>query len=258
MKKLKYICICTPTLGSVSIEWTAMLKDLLWPMNTCYMNVFVKDDIGGEIAEARNKIVAQAMSYENEHREVTKLFWLDDDVLPSRTALLALNNHDKDIVSGVYFTRCDVSEPLIFPGRGQGTLPFIPDKIYGTGKRYSKDESEILGHGMGLCLIKMDVYKEMQKEIDLDKYGNPQWYKTTTVSDATVEHNTLFLGGTEDLYFLNKANEMGFRPVVDCSRHTFGFHYDMKAQIGFPKDKWEERKTGKITWKVDNKVIEWN
>jgi hypothetical protein len=245
---MKFIAVCVPTLGNVSIEWAQALRALVLPMNTGYCECFGKDDLGGKIAETRNAIVAKALSYESPEREITHLFWLDDDVICNRTAILALKRHDCDIASGVYFLKGDYGEPLIFPSRGGGTLPFVPDETF-----------EVWGHGMGLTLVKLDVYKHMLDEgLPNDSCGRPQWYKTPGAEDAEVLHEVLFMGGTEDLYFLEAASKLGYKPLVDTSYGAFGWHYDAKHQIGYPKRQWEQyRKREPIVWDTPDGPVVW-
>jgi hypothetical protein len=168
MLKVKAIVLCTPSLGAVSLWWTRQIAELMWPLNLGHRVCFARDAVGGEIAETRNLIVQQCLDMESESVEIDSLFWVDDDVLVSRAALVSLYAHHRPIVSGVYFTKSEPGLPLLFPGRLQGTLPFVPDKTI-----------EVWGHGMGLCLVKAEVYRRMLAEgLPLDKYGRPEWYKT--------------------------------------------------------------------------------
>ncbi len=245
----KFIALATPTLGSVSIEWASTLRALAFPLNTGYVNFFTIDVAGGEIAETRNRCVQLALDYETADCEVSHILWLDDDVIASRMALLRLLSHNTDIASGVYFTKCDPAEPLIFPGRGCGTTPFVPDQVF-----------ETWGCGMGICLVRTEVYRRMAREIDLgrDRYGRPAWYRTTGAEHATFEDGVLWMGGTEDLAMLNLAGSIGYRPVVDTSRLCFGWHYDAANRKGYPREQWQQRMTGQpIVWPTPDGPVTW-
>lgn len=248
----KFIARCTPTLGAVSIWWHIAAESLMWPMNYGRQTSAIRDTIGGEIAETRNKLVSMALSFENEDREVTHIFWLDDDVICTRGALLQLIHHDLDIVSGVYFTKSpgDISEPLIFPAEGEGTDKFLPGRTY-----------HVWGHGMGLCLIRTEVYKKMQRELNLplDKYGHPEWYRTTgRVEDIKVVDEVIYSGGTEDLYFLDKANKLGYRPLIDTNKHAFGFHYDLQRHTGYPEKQWKQYENRQpVEWDTPDGIVRW-
>ncbi len=245
----RFIAVCTPTLGRVSIEWASTLRALAWPLNTGYVNFFTLDVEGGEIAETRNRCVQLALDYESDRCEVSHLLWLDDDVIASRLALLRLLSHDVDIASGCYFTRNDPAEPLIFPGRGAGTTPFVPDRVF-----------ETWGHGMGLALVRSGVYRRMAREQDLglDRYGRPAWYRTTGAEDASLEDGVLWMGGTEDLYFLERAGRLGYRPLMDTSRLAFGWHVDPGGRQGYPREQWSQRIRGQpIVWRTPDGPVEW-
>ncbi len=180
---------------------------------------------------------------------MSHVFWIDDDVIVSRMALLELLSAHVDIVSGVYFTKCDPAEPLIFPGRGCGTTPFVPDRLFKTW-----------GTGMGCTLIRTDVYRRMLRDLPLglDKYGHPAWYRTTGDDTASFEDGVLWRGGTEDLYMLNEAQKLGFQPWANTSRRAFGWHYDRERRQGYPVEQWAQRLAGKpIVWKTPDGPITW-
>lgn len=247
--KLKLIAFATPTLGSVSIEWASVFRSIALPLNVGMTNFFVRDSVGGEIAETRNRCVQLALSAENDGLEISHIFWLDDDVICTRLSLLKLLSHNRDIASGVYFTRCEASEPLIFPHKGGGTTPFVPDQAF-----------ETWGHGSGLTLVRLSVYKRMAQELDLgrDKYGRPQWYKTPGIADATVENGVAFVGGSEDLLFLDQAAKLGIRGFVDTSRLAFGWHWDARTNQGYPLKQWRQQQAGKaIEWETPDGVKVW-
>ncbi len=244
--KTRIIAVCIPTLGLLHVNWVAAFMELIWPLNTGKAQLFVT---GKSVAEARNETVARALSIENEDREVTHLFWIDDDVIIPRTALLQLLRHRRSIASGVYFTRAELGEPLIFPNAGGGTLEFIPDRAF-----------EVWGHGMGLTLVETEVYRKMQQELDLgtDQFGYPAWYRTTGGEDCKVEKQILDSGGTEDLYFLDRAGKIGFTGFVDCTANAFGWHHERKSNKGYPEKQYKQMKKGQpIVWETSEGTITW-
>lgn len=248
MSKMKCIVICTPSLGAVSVWWARQIAELIHPLNIGRRVCFVRDDIGGQIAETRNKIVADAMRLENDRMEIDSLFWVDDDVLVSRGALMQLYGHHRPIASGVYFLKGDPSVPLLMPGRVQGTDPFVPNKVY-----------DCWGVGMGLCLVKMDVYRRMLAGgLPTDKLGNPEWYKT--VKEYSLQGDMLDSGGTEDLYFLDAAQKVdqAFKPLADCGKWAFGWHYDLATHKGWPEPQFKQWSAGKkVVWETKDGTVEW-
>lgn len=237
MAKQKIIVLATPSLGEVSIYWSKQLMNLAWPLNMGRRVDFIRDSIGGEIAESRNFLVDKNFKLAAKSGvEIDSFFWVDDDVLIFQTALLQLYNHHLPMVSGVYFTKCETCEPLIFPSKGGGTLKFEPDKLI-----------EVWGHGMGLTLVKADLYLKLAETVGKDKYGRPEWYKT--VNEYKIEGAMLNGGGTEDLYFCDLVAQLGVKTFVDTSKHAFGFHYDRKRNIGYPLPQYRQfEKAEAVTW----------
>jgi hypothetical protein len=195
----KQAAIAHCTLGRpgapVSLWWARAIGNITWPFNVAKAPFMVEDDLGKNIAEGRNMLIAKVMEKETPSLEFTKILWIDDDVIPiSHLLLRALDSHDADVCAGVYFSKDEYPQPLIFPAMGRQPDKFVPDKCY-----------EVWGVGMGLTLVKMDVYRRMRDELKLplDKNGNPQWYKTPGEDgDLKLNENGIMeMGGTEDLYF---------------------------------------------------------
>jgi hypothetical protein len=225
------IAVLTPTLGIISAWWHTSMLGLVWPTNTGRAPVMAQDMKGNEVGEMRNRLVKICLTMADaQNVELDSILWLDDDVIVSRFALLTLRAHDRDIVAGVYMTKLEPgAEPLIFKGGGAGCDPFIPDEV-----------RETWGYAQGLSLVKTDVYRRMEKDLDLgtDKYGNPSWYKVPEFGMDT--HGNLIMGGTEDFHFFKNAEKLGIRPLVDCTKHAFGFHYDLKGKVGYPLPQWKQ------------------
>jgi hypothetical protein len=245
--RVKAIVICTPSLGVVSFWWARQMMSLVHPLNIGKKFAFVQDDGDSGVADTRNQIVHDVLRMDNDTLEVDSLFWVDDDVLVMPGALLALYNHHVPIASGVYFTKCELPEALIFPGRLHGTAKFYPNEIIRDG----------WGHGMGLCLIKADVYRKMAAAgLGVDRHGKPEWYKTS--SDFKLEGSMIDCGGTEDLFFLNRAGELGYKTVIDCTKHAFGWHYDLKTGLGYPQKQFNQwAHCQPIAWETNDGPVTW-
>jgi len=246
---MKFIAVCTPSRpsGAVSVWWARQLADLLRPLNMGIRHVMVRDSVGGEVAETRNKIVVKTLALETVGPEVDSFFWLDDDVLVPRGALIKLYEHHRPIASGTYFTKGEPGQPLIFPGRVEGTLPFVPDEV-----------REVWGTCMGLTLVRAEVYKAMLKKgLPTDKYGSPEWYRTD--KQYKVEGTMLDCGGTEDLYFLDAAGKLGYKTLLDCSKWTFGWHFDLDRQQGYPRKQFDQwASSTPVVWDLpDGRTVTW-
>ncbi len=223
--------ILTPTLGSISMWWHLTQIDLLFPMNVGKQPITTLDKHGGEIGQMRNRLVAMSLAIEDNSNGKTKVpfvLWMDDDVIVDRMALCCLASHNRPIVSGVYFAKGDYGQPLIFPGPSAGTLEFRPDETF-----------EAWGWSQGLSLISTEVYRRQRDELELgtDKYGQPNWYKQP---DFEVTPGGIINGGTEDFHFFTNCSKLGYKPLVDCSRAAFGFHFDLRKQVAYPLKQWEQ------------------
>lgn len=229
----EFICLCTPTLGQVSIEWSCAVKSLLWPMNVGFVQVVVKDDVGGEIAESRNRCVAQAFAFENHARKVSHLMWLDDDVIPDRSAVIQLLSWRMPIVTGAYYAKYQPSEPLLLKERGCGTHQYVPGEAF-----------EVWGHGMGLCLVNMDVYRKLMPSAPADKYGNREFYRTLGPGSLEEDGETVLTCQSEDLSFVEFYRDFGYKAWADCSKEAFGWHYDAGLKAAYPLRQWFEQQRG--------------
>lgn len=227
----KGIALLTPSLGRVTMLWSRRLMDIVWPMNTMKSVFYAKDKKGGEVGEMRNGLTKKVLDiHESGNVNVSHILWLDDDVVPCSPLIMqALLQHDTPIAAGVYFCKGEFPHPLIFPGGTAGHTEFRPNEVF-----------ESWGYAQGLSLVQIEVFQRMRDELEIgeDKYGNPAWYKQP---DFSADHNGMTLGGTEDFVFFANASKLGYRPVVDCSAHAFGFHVDLESggEIGFPKQQYE-------------------
>jgi hypothetical protein len=237
--KKKCVAILTPTLGSVSMMWHTSMVDLIWPMNCGRIMLPTLDRNGGEIGEMRNRLVDVALKMEESQGiEIGAFFWLDDDVIINRACLLKLLSHlndDRSIAAGVYFTKGDGGEALIFEGPSCGAAKFAP------AADNDAPGEEHWGWSQGLSVVKPEVYKRMRDDLELglDKYGAPCWYKEPGFG-INQDNGALMLGGTEDFHFFHNASRLGYRCLVDCSRLAFGYHYDVTKHQGYPAQQWNQ------------------
>jgi hypothetical protein len=226
----KSIVIGVPTLGTVSSRWALHYGQITGPMNGHLGHIW---EVGFEVGVARNRIVAQALKHKI---RPTHVLFIDDDVIVPSGCLLQLLSHNLDIVGGYYFSKGLISEPLAYLEAGEGILPYDPNRPV----------TKVWGIGMGVTLIKTDVFRVMQENLDLgtDAGGNPKWFYTS--GDLPGEDRI-----TEDLYFCQLARAAGFDVHIDSSQHCFGWHFCKEKQVGFPLEQWDEFiMTGSSTWTV--------
>lgn len=134
---------------------------------------------GQSPAANRNAIIDMALE-----ADATHIFFIDDDVLIPKDALPRLLAHDKDIVSGLYLMRNFPHAPIAFNAAlNDGRCRF---KFLRTGE---KGLVEVVGFGLGCCLIKMDVFKKMEKPwIRIGQLNAQEW--------------------NDDIEFFNRAREL--------------------------------------------------
>jgi hypothetical protein len=200
--------------------------------------LFLQDYVIGKtgpsgIAEARNTIVTGAL---NRAEEVTHVFFVDDDVLFHSDVLLTLLSHNKPMVSGLYYQKSPLPSPLLWEAPHQGAVTdWTPNTL-----------QPCWAHGMGLTLIRTEVFRRMQDELPLgvDDGGNPAWFRARHELIDGIPTQI-----SEDVDFLGKARALGYQPLVDTSKAAFGWHYDGTARVGYPTPQWKELcTTGVVTW----------
>lgn len=244
------IVLGVPTFGMVSIWWAGRLYALRAPMNRIVRHVYC---VGLEVGLARNEIVARALAIEDQDSSLrcSHIFFVDDDVLVHPDALLQLMSRQAPMVSGLYYAKSSVPQPLVLSGEYDGTpTTWTPGDLV-----------PCWAHGMGLTLIEADVFRRLRDESDLgvDERGYPNWFTTTRDSGLVrADGVTAVFNQTEDVALLRRAAAIGYQPLVDTSPQAFGFHWDQKQQTAFPVKQWREyQDTGRITWDTPMGPVAW-
>lgn len=116
-------------------------------------------------ARNRNLLIDEALKY-----NCTHLLFIDDDMVPPANALTRLMEHDKDIVSGLYYMRTFPHQPVAF------------DKVYDDGRCV---HISLNGHqglikvsacGFGFLLLKTRIFKVLSKPyVTLGHIEPDQW-----------------------------------------------------------------------------------
>ncbi len=178
------LTIGIPTLGRpVVMEWAMAWKALNAPIN---YNQRVSTILGQPVAEARNEIAEQAVKEGSKY-----LFFLGDDVeVPPHTLkqlIFRLEHHqDIGVVGGIYCSKSDPPNPLVFRGNGRGC--YWDWKI---GEFF-----EVTGLGMDCTLIRVEMLQQMAKP----------WFYTKD-EDQYLDAINHIEQWTEDLWFLRKVTE---------------------------------------------------
>ena len=167
--------------------------NLMTPMN---QQVFRLPIIGMDVGDAYNK--ALEMILENPVLSKFKyILTLEHDNLPPPDGLLKLyESMDKfDVVGGLYWTKGEVGQPMIYGDPQIYPKNFIP--------QIPKPESlqECNGLGMGFTLFKLSIFNKIPKP----------WFKTLQEYDI----NKGASAATQDLYFFQNAAREGFKFACD-------------------------------------------
>lgn len=247
-KARQLLCIGIPTFGMVHAFFMARVMNLRLPANIVVRWIYC---VGKEVGDARNEIVGRALESDAGDLRCKAVLFLDDDVLVHPDCLLKLWNHNRPIVSGLYYTKTTVPTPLALHDEGQGTArSWRPGELL-----------EVAGHGMGCTLIDAEVFRTMRDAggLGVDPHGYPAWFKTIRDQGLTLPGAAQkTFNQTEDMYFLTRARELGFQPAVDTSAQTFAWHLDTKRMCFYPAEQFKEWTTkGTITWPTDEGPVVW-
>lgn len=197
------VVVGIPSFGMLSTYFLQSRMSQQFPLVSSAIDHIV---LNKPIAEARNEIVQFALDQNAQY-----IFWLDDDVIAPGDAFLKMFNHQKDIVNGVYWSKSNPPMPLLFRNHLEG-----PYWDWHVG-----DFIEVDAAGMGLTLVKTDVYRKISETV-----GGP-WYSTEYSSFKSATSSPA--NNTEDLYFYWKARKAGFKIWADTSIQAY--HYEKNSQV---------------------------
>lgn len=179
--------------------------NLMTPMNQM---VFKLPMVGMEVGDAYNKAVELIL----EHPMLSKaryMLTVEWDNLPPPDGLLKLyeSMSKYDVVGGLYWTKGDCGQPMIYGDPKVMPRNFIPQVPIPDAVQPCN------GLGMGFTLFKLSMFRKIPKP----------WFKTLQEYDPA--------GGarcaTQDLYFFQNAAKEGFKFACD-SRVKVG-HLDVRS-----------------------------
>lgn len=209
-RDLSTIIVC-PTRGYISARIVQSWQGLIRPMNQKVIGPLFME--GMEVGEAYNQVIK--MILENKDlAEFKFILTLEEDNAPPADGLIKLyeNIDEYDAIGGLYWTKGEMGQPMCYGNPAEMPLNFIPqvpapDSI-----------TPCNGLGMGFTLFRMEMLRDKRFE-----YG--AWFKTKqeVVPGAGAQMMT------QDLYFFQKAREMGYKFACDA-RVKVG-HYDATNQL---------------------------
>lgn len=115
------LLVGTAATGNVRIEWVAarygQLVPINWSMAQLMQYMAGTFPLRYQVADAQNLIVKDAIE-----KDMEWLFLLEHDVVIPPDTFVRLNRYMREatapVVSGLYFSRAQPSEPMVFRGRG--------------------------------------------------------------------------------------------------------------------------------------------
>ena len=191
------ILIGTPATGLVRMEWVMARYGQTIPTNWShvefvqFMSSYVP--LGFQIADAENLIAKQVIDGKFEWL----LFVESDNVLPQNT-FIKLNQYmikgDVPVVGGLYFTKSNPAEPMIYrePGKGYFADWKLGDKVWCRGLPF------------GCTLIHNSIIRELWKI-------SPEYMVGNTLTRRVFKHPEAATPGTgEDYYMISGTTDLNF------------------------------------------------
>jgi hypothetical protein len=200
------LLIGIPTTGLVRMEWVqgryGQIIPCNWAMGEILQFINTQTPIGYSVADARNIIADKAVRGGFEW-----LLFIDHDTVIPPTFFIWINELMIDkkypLISGLYFTKSEPAEPLIYRGRGNG---YYKDWTLG-------DQVWVDGLPMGCTLISVELLKQFTKDPKIPYYhiGDQKVKKIfETPQGMYVDPETMSWyasTGTEDLHFCKRVIE---------------------------------------------------
>ena len=205
---LSTICII-PTRGVIPAKVVQSWWSMMVPMNQKFIRTFV---IGMEVGAAYTQAIEQILA--NPILRTWKyIMTLEEDNMPPPDGLLKLyENMDKfDVVGGLYWTKGDAGQPMIYGDINLPEMNFIPQIPI------PEICQECNGLGMGFNLYKMDIFRD-------PRVPRPYFKTLQEFSPATGVR-----GYSQDLYFYEGIRKLGYK--VGCDTRIKVGHYDLENDI---------------------------
>lgn len=204
--------IISPIVGDLNPIVVQAWMGLIKPMNQQVTNpIFMQ---GFEVGEAYNNAIKMIL----EHPVLSTFKYvctIEHDNLPPPDGLMKLYESigDYDVVGGLYWTKGEEGQPMIYGNPMELPRNYIPQRPV------PETVQPANGLGMGFNLFKLDMFRKMGSEY----YG--KWFKTLNDYNPMTGVQVC----TQDLYFYGEGAKFGFKYASD-NRVKVG-HLDKSTSI---------------------------
>lgn len=210
--------------GLVSIKWMMHMRNLhrFFPPGMFWNYIVVE---GKSYADGRNEVIERARRDNYKY-----VLFIDDDVFLPDNAVTQLLSRQKDIVTGVYWTKASPSVPVIFRKMGEGPyFDFPVDDVF-----------TIESGGIGATLINMKVFDAFEDA------GIP-FFKENW-NEVLDNGQTMHCNVGEDHWFYHNARKLGFEVYADSN--VLCEHYDANTDSFYPDEKIVREYSNKALAKI--------
>lgn len=205
---LSTVIVC-PTRGMLSAKVVQCWMAIIRPMNQKILGpMFI---VGMEVGDAYTAAIEMILN----NPELSKwkyVLTIEEDNLPPPDGLIKLyESIDRhDVVGGLYWTKGEGGQPMIYGEGKDGELHFRPQMP-------TLDIQPCDGLGMGFTLFKLDIFKDSRIE--------RPWFKTCEEYDPEKGVKVY----TQDLYFFEKIRKLGYK--VACDTRVKVGHYSIEQDV---------------------------
>ena len=194
-KNLSTVIVC-PSRSDLPVDVVSSWMGIIRPMNqVCAGPFFFKDF---EVGDAYNQAVHLVLTQMN----VNYMLTIETDNIPPPDGLVKLLetiNDGWDVVGGLYWTKGEGGQPMIYGDPDVYPHNFIPQMPRpGEVQRCN-------GLGMGFTLFKVDLLRKMYADMPKNKDGIPQLF-VTKQEYLPGQGSQVY---TQDLGFINNAAKYG-------------------------------------------------
>ena len=207
-RDLSTICII-PTRGVISAKVLQNWWGLMIPMNQKFIRMFVSGmEVGAAYTHAIEQIIANPVL-----RSWKYILTLEEDNMPPPDGLIKLYEgmEQFDVVGGLYWTKGEMGQPMIYGDPTMSELNFIPQVPI------PETIQQTNGLGMGFNLFKLDIFRD-------PRVPRP-YFKTVQEFNPQVGVR----GYSQDLYFYENIHKLDYK--VACDTRIKVGHYDFENDI---------------------------